>query len=239
MGFSRAQVVFAHPDDAEFLCGGTIATWADAGTTIEYVCATDGSAGWNGPDRTRSEIAAVREQELAEAAAVLSVGSVRFLGFIDGSLEPTLDLRRAVTREVRRFKPDVIVTTDPSKLWSGRSYVNHPDHRAIGEAVLAVVACDAPTRPQFPELLEEGFAPWKVPALWLATGDHDGDVVVDISDTIDRKIESLRVHASQMENMGGFDPDRFREWSRRAAKDVDIEYGEAFRTFSLVDDEGE
>ena len=239
MGFARAQVVFAHPDDAEYLCGGTIASWSDGGTEVEYVCATDGSAGWNGPDRTPEEIARTRVVELEDAARILGVRSVRFLGFTDGALEATLDVRRAVTREVRRFRPDVLVTIDPSRRWIGRSYVNHPDHRAIGDAVLAVVACDAPTRPQFPELLDEGLEPWKVPALWLATGDHEGDVVVDIADTIDRKIESLRVHASQMENMGGFDEERIRDWSRRCAKDADMEYGEAFRTFSLGDGEGE
>jgi LmbE family N-acetylglucosaminyl deacetylase len=236
MEFERALVVFAHPDDAEFLCGGTVAMWTRAGTEVGYVCATDGSAGWNGPDRDREEIAAIREGEMRDAAGVLGVTSVEFLGYPDGSLEASLELRRAVTQEVRRFRPDVIVAPDPSMLWSGRRYINHPDHRAIGEAVLAVVACDAPTRPQFPELLDQGLEPFEVPALWLATGNGDGDRMVDIGDVIDVKVKAVKAHASQMENMGETDVDgRMREWASRVARRSDIDYGEAFRTFELRD----
>jgi LmbE family N-acetylglucosaminyl deacetylase len=234
--FPRAMVVFAHPDDAEFLCGGTVALWTGEGSHVEYVCVTDGSAGWNAPDRTRGEIAATREQEMREAADVLGVKDVAFLGFPDGALEVSLGLRRAVTREVRRVRPDVIVTFDPSQLWSGRRYINHPDHRAIGEAVLAVVACDAPTRPQFPELLDEGLEPFKVPALWLATEHRAADLKVDIGTTLDRKVKALRAHRSQIENMGDFDVDaRMREWGSEIAGDDDMDFAEAFRTFTLED----
>jgi LmbE family N-acetylglucosaminyl deacetylase len=235
MEFERALVAFAHPDDAEFLCGGTVAAWTQAGTVVTYVCATDGSAGWNGPDRSRSEIAAIRQGEMRDAAAVLGVEDVRFLGHVDGSLLPSLDLRRELAREVRGVRPDVIVAPDPSVMWVGRRYINHPDHRAIGDAILAVVACDAPTRPQFPELLEAGLEPYEVPALWLAMGDG-GDRLVDIGATIDRKIEALRAHESQIANMGDFDvDDRMRRWAKEAAGDADMEYAEAFRTFDLVD----
>jgi LmbE family N-acetylglucosaminyl deacetylase len=230
--FERALVVFAHPDDAEFLCGGTVAGWAKAGTEVHYVCATDGSAGWNGPDLSRQEVARAREEEMREAADVLGVRSVTFLGFVDGALEPNLELRKAVTREVRKVRPDIMLTFEPS-LWSGRSYVNHPDHRAIGEAVLAVVACDAPTRPQFPELLGEGLEPHKVPRLWLPTFDG-ADTFVDISDTIDLKIEALHRHKSQMENMGMGDVDeRIREWAADVGRKHEVNYAESFRTFEL------
>lgn len=233
MPFERALVVFAHPDDAEFLCGGTVARWIREGTEVVYVCATDGSAGWNGPDRSREEIADIREEELREAANVLGVGGVTFLGNRDGSLEPNLDLRRAVTREVRRARPNVIVTFDPSKRWFGRSYINHPDHRAIGDAVLAVVACDAPTRPQFPELLEEGIDPYSVPELWLATGPSDADTRVDIGETIDLKIKAVQAHRSQLENMGDSDWEAMiRKWGTAAAEDG-MEFAEPFRTFRL------
>jgi LmbE family N-acetylglucosaminyl deacetylase len=234
--FERALVVFAHPDDAEFLCGGTVARWTSDGSHVEYVCATDGSAGWNAPDRTREEIAAIREEEMREAADVLGVHDVGFLAFPDGALEPSLDLRRAVTRHVRRVRPDVIVTFDPSEFWSGRRYINHPDHRAVGEAVLAVVACDAPTRPQFPELLDEGLEPFKVPALWLATEHRAADLKVDIGATLDRKVKALRAHRSQIENMGDFDVDaRMREWGSEIAGDDGMQFAEAFRTFTLED----
>ena len=232
MTFERALVVFAHPDDAEFLCGGTIARWVREGTRVEYVCATDGSAGWNGPDRSREEIAAVRAEELREAANVLGVSEVSFLGFPDGALEPHLDLRKAVTRQVRRARPDVVVTFDPSKRWYGRSYINHPDHRAIGDAVLASVI-DAPTRPQFPELLEEGLEPHGIPEVWLATDPRDADTRVDISETLDLKIKAVRAHHTQLENMGDADWDvRIREWAAAAGGDG-VELAEPFRTFRL------
>jgi LmbE family N-acetylglucosaminyl deacetylase len=236
MEFERALIVFAHPDDAEFLCGGTVAGWTGDGAEVAYVCATDGSAGWNGADRDRGEIALIRERELREAAGVLGVSDVTFLGYVDGSLYPTLDLRRSVTREVRRFRPDVMVTFDPSMLWAGHSYINHPDHRAVGEAVLAVVSCDAPTRPQFAELLAEGLEPFKVTALWLASDDRDADTHIDIADTIDLKVKALRAHHSQIENMGNFDVDeRIREWAARAADGHDMELAEGFRAFRLED----
>jgi LmbE family N-acetylglucosaminyl deacetylase len=240
MEFERALVVFAHPDDAEFLCGGTVARWTRAGADVTYVCATDGSAGWNGPDLTRQEIARIREREMREAASVLGVASVEFLGYVDGSLYPSLELRRDVTREVRRHRPDVVVTFDPSLLWVRRRYIQHPDHRAIGEAVLAVVSCDAPTRPQFPELLGEGFEPFEVPALWLATSAEEADVRVDIGETLDVKVKALKAHASQMENMGGDDiEDRMRRWAARSAEGAEMEYAEVFRTFILRDEDGE
>lgn len=231
--YERALVVFAHPDDAEFLCGGTVALWAAAGTEVTYVCATDGSAGWNGEGRAREEIARIREREMREVAGLLGVTDVRFLGYEDGMLEPTLGLRRDLTREVRRGRPDVVVTFDPSQLWSGRSYINHPDHRAVGEAVLAVMACDAPTRPQFPELIDEGFEPHKARHLWLANSE-EGDRLVDIGETIDLKIKALAAHQSQMENMGSFEADeKLRDWARAVARDDEMEYGERFRTFEI------
>jgi LmbE family N-acetylglucosaminyl deacetylase len=237
MEFERALVVFAHPDDAEFLCGGTVAGWARDGTDVAYVCATDGSAGWNGPDRTREEISGIREREMRDAAQVLGVSDLRFLGYLDGSLEVGLDIRRDVAREVRRHRPDVIVTFDPSRLWFGRHYIQHPDHRAIGETVLAVVACDAPTRPQFPQLLEEGFEPYEVPRLWLATEPREANRLVDIGDTIDLKIKALRAHVSQLENMGEDDIDaRMREWATDVAEGSELELAEAFRTFDLRDE---
>lgn len=234
MEFERALVAFAHPDDAEFMCGGTIARWAKEGTEVTYVCATDGSAGWNGPDLGRDEIAERRREEMTAVAEMLGVGEVRFLGYPDGSLEASLDLRRDLTREVRRTKPDVLVAPDPSMLWSGRGYINHPDHRAIGEAALAVAACDAPTRPQFPELVDEGFEPYKLRHVWLSTDSPEADRVIDIGETLDLKVQALAAHASQMENMGDFDADgKVREWARQRAGDVDFEYVERYRTFEI------
>ena len=235
--FARALVVFAHPDDAEFTCAGTVAKWAQAGTVVEYVCATDGSHGWNDAGIGRDEIVRIRREELRAAADVLGVGEVRMLGFEDGSLESNLPLRQAVTAAVRRFRPDVIVTMDPSERWNGnRTYINHPDHRAVGDAVLSVVVADAPTRPQFPELLDEGLEPHEVGDVWLAAWSSDVDTHVDISGTIDLKIKALRAHTSQIKNMGEFDVDAgLRDHAARAGRGAGLEYAEPFRTLHLKD----
>ena len=228
--FSKILVVFAHPDDAEFTSGGTVARWTEEGAEVHYVCVTDGSAGSNDPDMTRERLAVIREAEQRAAAESLGVASVTFLGFTDGYLECSLDARRALAREVRRNRPDLLVGPDPSRLWTKGVYINHPDHRAAGELVLCAVMPDAPSRPQFPELLDEGFEPFEVPALWLA--GSDADHYVDISATMDRKLAALACHASQV----GGDPEveeRVRERARSYGERAGLEYAEAYRTFAF------
>ncbi len=233
-------MVFAHPDDAEWGLAGTVARWVRDGTEVEYVCVTDGSAGSNDPATTRERLVRSRREEQEAAGRVLGVSRCTFLGFVDGALEVSLDLRRAITREVRRFRPDVLVAPDPARLWDrGRTYVNHPDHKAVGVACLAVVNPDAPTRPQFPELLAEGYEPFEIPNLWMSTGD-DPDTYVDITGTIDVKAEALRCHASQIHDWP------VEDWLRARAKETAASqtaasqgtvYAEAFRTFRLKDAE--
>ncbi len=232
MGFSSALVIFAHPDDAEFMCGGTIALWSREGTEVHYLCVTDGSAGSNEPGTIREELAAVREREQRDAAEVLGVRTVTFLGFRDGELEVNLDTRRAVAGEVRRVRPEVIVAPDPSRLWVGNGYINHPDHRAAGELALCAVMPDAPTRLQFPELLDEGLEPYEIPFLWLAT--EEPDTYVDISETLEAKLEALTRHVSQ--NLDGSEK-WVRERAREHGEKGGVEYAEAFRAFELKDDE--
>jgi LmbE family N-acetylglucosaminyl deacetylase len=234
--FGRATVVFAHPDDAEFGVAGTVAVWAREGTQVEYVCVTDGSAGSNEPGAVREEIARTREAELRAACDVLGVTRCTFLGWHDGEVEPTLDLRRAITREIRRFRPEVLIAPDPTRFWDDeRTYINHPDHRAVGVACMAVVNPDAPTRPQFPELLEEGLEPFEIRNLWISAYEGDADTHVDIADTIEKKIEALRCHKSQIHDWP------VDEWVRSRSKErgshAGMEYAESFRTFRLVTDE--
>jgi LmbE family N-acetylglucosaminyl deacetylase len=236
MGFRRALVLFAHPDDAEFGFGGTVAKWAAEGTEVHYVCVTDGSAGSNEPGVTRDDMRPVREREQREACRVLGVASCTFLEFVDGEVELTLDLRRAVTRQVRRIRPDVIVATDPSRLWNrARDYVNHPDHKAVGEAALCAVMPDAPTRVQFPELLDEGLEPFEVPTLWL--GSEEPDTYVDITDTLEVKLKALACHESQMKGLP------YEEWVTRRAAEVGaaagMQHAEGYRTFVLRTSEDE
>jgi LmbE family N-acetylglucosaminyl deacetylase len=227
--FSTALVVFAHPDDAEFMCGGTIARWVREGTVVHYVCCTDGSAGSNEPGATREGMREIRARELGAAADVLGVASVKILGFVDGELEVTLDLRRAVTREVRRVRPDVVVAQDPSRIWRAGEYVNHPDHRAAGAAALAAVNPDAPTRLQFTELLDEGLEPFEVPNLWL--GADDADTFVDVTETIDLKVKALLAHGSQFATMDVEDVVRGR--AEEAGRRAGVPLAEGFRTFAF------
>ncbi len=232
MDFDRALVVFAHPDDAEFGSAGTVATWTRAGRTVAYVCVTDGSAGSNEPGVDRDELAAVREEEQRAACQVLGVEGCTFLRIRDGLVEVTLELRRALTREVRRFRPDILVAPDPSRLWDReRTYINHTDHRAVGMACLSAANPDASTRPMFPELLDEGLEPFELPYLWMPTWDEDADTVIDITETIETKIEALRCHKSQIHDWPVDDWIKTRAKERGAPNG--IEYAETFRTFRL------
>jgi LmbE family N-acetylglucosaminyl deacetylase len=235
MAFERALVVFAHPDDAEFGSSGTVAKWTNEGVRVRYVCVTDGSAGSNEPGARRDELAVLRKDEQLAACEVLGVEECTFLGVPDGSVEVTLDIRRGITREVRRFRPDVFVVPDPVRMWdSERRYINHIDHRNVGLACLAVVNPDAPTRPQFPELLEEGCEPFEIPNMWMPSWDQDVDMFVDISETIDRKFEALRCHKSQI---GDWPVDEFiRERARQRGEAAGLPFAESFRTFRLKDE---
>ena len=231
MGFSSALVIFAHPDDAEFMCGGTVAAWAKEGTDVHYCVVTDGSAGSNEPGVTREQMVPIREREQRAAAEILGVAGLSFLGFMDGGLEVDLETRKAVTRVVRRVRPEVIVAPDPSRLWSGRGYINHWDHKQAGTLALCAVMPDAPSRPQFPELLEEGLEPFEVPNLWLSA--EETDTYVDITKTIDLKLEALRAHVSQrVEDAETWVRERAREFGEQAG----VEYAEAFRAFSFTED---
>jgi LmbE family N-acetylglucosaminyl deacetylase len=232
MLFSRALVVFAHPDDAEFGFGGTVAKWTSEGSEVHYLCVTDGSAGSNDVGVTREALRPVRRREQLAACEVLGVTSCEILDFVDGELEPTLDVRRAITREVRRVRPDVVVGPDPTRLWNRtRQYVNHSDHKAVGEALLRVVMPDAPTRLQFPELLDEGLEPHSIPNLWL--GSEEPDTYVDITETIDVKLKALACHESQVSSL------EYEDWVRARAAglggDAGVDFAEGYRTFALGD----
>ena len=230
MDFERALVVFAHPDDAEFGFGGTVAKWAAAGTEVRYVCVTDGSAGSNEPGVTREYLRPIRHREQLAACEVLGVAGCTFLGYVDGEVQLTMDLRRDLAREVRRHRPEVVLAQDPSRLWNrNRDYVNHIDHKVVGEAALCAVMPDAPTRLQFPDLLEEGLEPYSVPNLWL--GSEEADTYVDISRTLDTKLRALACHESQVNDLP------YEQWVRGRAEELGalagVKHAEGFRTFDL------
>ncbi len=234
MEFSSALILFAHPDDAEFMCGGTVARWIGQGCVVHYACLTDGSAGSNEPGVTRESLRPIRESEQRAAAELLGVASVTFLGELDGMLEVTIDTRRKVCREVRRLRPEVIVAPDPSRMWFGSGYVNHTDHKRAGELALSAIMPDAPTRLMFPELLEEGLEPYEVPNLYLSV--NEPEVFVDITETMDAKIKALLQHASQV---NGEVEEWVRERARTWGEQAGCEYAEGFKAFRFVDEDEE
>ena len=228
----RVLMIQAHPDDAEFGIGGTIAKWAAAGSEIYYCSITSGDKGTKDPDITGEALAALREDEQLAAAKVLGVKHVIFLRYLDATLEPNLELRRELTSVIRQVRPTAVMCFDPTSRLHGDGYINHPDHIAAGEASLAAVFPSCRDRRTFPELLEEGLEPVEVPSVYLFAA-QGADTWIDISDHIDTKIEALRKHVSQV----GEDADLefVREWAKGNAglnpntPEGVGEYSEAFR----------
>jgi LmbE family N-acetylglucosaminyl deacetylase len=206
-----AMAIFAHPDDAEFTVAGTIAGWTKAGCELVLVVITSGNAGTHDPSFTRETLARTREKEEQAAARVLGVKNVVFLRHDDCALLPTLEVRRELVREIRRFRPEVVICGDPQAWFYNDNYINHPDHRAAGVAALEAVFPAAEMELLWPE---EG-APHKVQAVYVSS-THSPNTWIDITDTIDTKIEALKAHASQL---GGWDPSgRILEWGRSEAE---------------------
>ena len=232
----RILGVFAHPDDAEFTCGGSAAVWADQGAEITYVVVTNGRAGSNDPHQDLDELVKLREAEQRAACAALGVKEVLFLGYEDGTLQPTIELRRELTRIIRRLKPDRVVVGDPTAVFYDYEYINHPDHRAAAEAAIYAVFPSAVTRPIFPELLAEGYEPHQVKEVYISGDDAKANVYVDISTGIERKIEALRCHKSQLDPGDG---QWIRDWAAEAGKKANLQYAEAFRVMKLVSEESD
>lgn len=226
----RVMVVFAHPDDAEFGSAGTSARLAKDGKEVFYAVVTDGSKGSSDPDMTPARLIKTRQDEQCEAARILGVRDVEFLGFEDGMLEPTLEVRKAVTASIRRYKPDVVVCPSPERNLSMGVFVQHPDHLAVGEAALAAIYPCARDRMTFPELLAEGLEPHAVREVWVV-GTGAPDYFVDISSTIDLKVKALQAHVSQVghRDVQEFVPER----ARKLAEDQDMEYAEGFRRIQI------
>jgi LmbE family N-acetylglucosaminyl deacetylase len=227
-------VVMAHPDDAEFGCGGTIAKWAAAGKEINYVLCTSGDKGSSDPAISPVMLAQTRRVEQVNAARTLGAREVVFLSYDDGTLRNTLELRRDIARQIRRFKPDAVICQDPTMRFGGHRYINHPDHRAAGDACLDAVYPSARDPHVFPELMVEGFEPHKVREVFMSTMQNP-DIWIDVSECFERKLEGLRQHTSQVGSRFEEVIERIRERSRQTARifDLPFEIGEGFRYFKL------
>jgi LmbE family N-acetylglucosaminyl deacetylase len=235
--FSRALVIVAHPDDAEFGAGGTIARLTAMGTDVRYLVITDGASGSADPEMSRERLVEIREAEQRKACAELGVTDVTFLRHLDGYLEPTIPVRREVAAAIRHHRPELIISLNPAMRWSSWGYINHPDHRATGDLVLHSINPAASTRLWDTTLIDEGLEPWDVSELWM-TGFGDGDHLVDVTDTFDRKIAALCRHESQL---NGWDPGpRMREMARQRGADVGVDLAESFTAliFRVLDDAG-
>jgi LmbE family N-acetylglucosaminyl deacetylase len=202
------------------------------GAAVVYVICSDGCQGGEDPAVPDAELSARRYSEQRVAAEVLGVQDVVFLGFRDGSLAPTVELRKAITREVRRFKPELVLTHSPSRNSGIAIGTSHPDHHAVGEATLCVVYPDARNPRCYPELLAEGFEPHKVKEVWMPSFDG-ADHFVDVSQYVDKKIEAILCHQSQLRPRPDRDPEGSGKWIRerlqRIGEKAGYEYAESFR----------
>lgn len=229
-----AMAIYAHPDDIEFSCSGTLARWARAGTTVMYVVCTSGDVGIAERGMTRDKAREIREREQRDAANIIGAKDVIFLREPDGMLQPTIELRKKIVREIRKFRPEVVITGDPTVVWGGDYYINHPDHRAAATVALDSTFPAAGQPNLFEELAEEGLTAHKTRKVYISTW-ADSTTYVNISETIDVKVEALRAHKSQMKD---WDPEpRIKEWAGERAKGKEMEFAETFRVITLESDE--
>jgi LmbE family N-acetylglucosaminyl deacetylase len=232
---ARVLSIHAHPDDQEHTVSGTLIKWARAGSAVVSVCITSGEAGSNEytpPDITREALAAIREEEQRNACRLQGIQDVVFLRYPDGMLEPSLALRRDLTRVIRRYRPEAVICGDPTMRFYGNTYLNHPDHRAASSAALDAVFPSAGTRLIFPELLDEGLTPHEVKSVFIF-GSRQADTFIDIAETLTAKLAALKEHRSQM---GAWDPtEMITGWAREQGARRKLDAAEAFLHMRLSD----
>jgi LmbE family N-acetylglucosaminyl deacetylase len=229
---ARVLVVAAHPDDIEFGAAGTVARWVDEGAEVRYLVATRGDKGSDDPSVDPDELASIREREQRTAAEEIGVAGVDFLGEPDGQVEPSLRLRERITHAIRRFRPEIVMTHDPTVLFVNNEWVNHPDHRAVGMATVDAVFPTARDPLNFPQHVAEGLEAWKVAELFLWS-TNEANQLVDIGSSLDRKVSALRCHESQFKTF-----DETERWVRRTAEELGERAGypaaEGFRRVMLA-----
>ena len=232
-----AMVVTAHPDDAEWGCSGSVAKWTRLGWDVIYVLCTDGSKGTEDREISSANLSKIREEEQRKAGEILGLKAIEFLGYPDGYLEPSLDVRRDISREIRKYKPSVLITTNPKRDLQSGNYLGHPDHFAAGEAALSAVFPSARDHLTFPELLEEGLEPHKVEEVWINMfnmGNNNTNLFFNPLEKKDVELatSALLAHVSPIS-----DPDRAKEYMSSRRQEVGqicgSDYAEAFAKFEL------
>jgi LmbE family N-acetylglucosaminyl deacetylase len=227
----RVLVVIAHPDDVDFGAAGSVATWTSAGIDVAYCIVTDGDAGGYDTGMDRAQMGTLRREEQTAAAKTVGVTEIHWLGHPDGRVVVSLELRRDITRVIRAFRPDQVVTQSPERHFE-RMYASHPDHLATGEATLCAVYPDARNGFAHPELLAEGLEPHTVREVWMMTG-HPPNRFVDITDVIDRKIEALLCHRSQLPNPDAM-PKLLRDWATGNARTAGFPDGRLAEAYQAI-----
>lgn len=227
LALERVQVIVAHPDDIESWCGGAVARFSSLGKQVAYVLCTSGDKGTSDPTQTPQQVAERREAEQLEAARVLGVEKVTFLRWPDSEVEPTLALRRELVRQVRVWRPDLVITHDPAP-----PYRLHPDHRAVGRATLdALFPCARDPLTFAEQITHEGLRAHLVPEVWLFASETP-DIWIDIAEALPRKIQARLAHASQHTDPSELE----RNWQRRAAAvgaPLGLSAAEAFKRIDL------
>jgi LmbE family N-acetylglucosaminyl deacetylase len=225
-------VVAAHPDDIEFGAAGTIARWVGEGASVRYLVATRGDKGSDDPRADVAALVELREREQRAAAAEIGVDGVDFLDEPDGQVQASLELRERITRAVRAWQPEVVMTHDPTVLFVNNEWVNHPDHRAVGQSTVDAVFPTARDPLNFPEHLAAGLEAWKVAELYLWS-TNEANQIVDIGETLERKVAALGHHASQFRAF-----DDIARWVRRRSEELGDRTGyraaEGFRRVTLA-----
>lgn len=228
----RVLVVVAHPDDCDFGCAATTARWTSEGITVSYCIVTDGDAGGSDRSISRPEMARIRRREQTAAAAAVEVTDITFLGYPDGRLASTIELRRDISRVIRQKKPQRVLTQSPERNY-GRIFASHPDHLAAGEATLCAVYPDARNPFAHPELLEvEGLEPYTVAEVYLMAS-MQGDVVIDVTESFERKLEALKCHVSQYDDWEQLSQ-RLHDWARANAEQHELGEGRYAESFLRV-----
>ena len=233
----RFMVIVAHPDDADFGPAATAARWIDAGSEGWLVCCTSGDQGGEDPDLDPLELAGTREEEQREAARVVGYAGVSFLHQPDGALANDLPLRELLVREIRTFRPDAVLTHDPETLFYRDGGVNHSDHRTAGIAAVDAVYPAARNPMAFPHLARSGLALHKVRRLYLFWSERP-NVWVDVEATVERKVDALRAHVSQIRDRDGLS-ERMRHWAAEEGAAAGLAAAEALRLVVIEEDEHE
>jgi len=232
-GLQRVLVIVAHPDDCDFGCAATTARWTDAGVEVSYCIVTDGQAGGYDRKVPRERMAEIRRTEQSAAGKVVGVSDITFLGYPDGELTVTHELRRDITRVIRTKRPDRVVAQSPERSWN-RIFAAHPDHLAAAEAAVCAVYPDSRNPFAHIDLLErEGLEPHTVRELWIMGIPERVNQWVDVTATADRKLEALRCHRSQYQEWAPLE-ERVRGWLRASAESAGLPDGAAAEGFHRV-----